>query len=155
MRLRTGKLKAVEQYMTCLGKHVRSVKPKLIEKPVGDSFHVLDGTREEVLEKTKDIPTGHGVISVTFHDAEAYCTYGPIVRQIVDQLPEIVQRVLQRQELLCARLLFSFTADLPVTFPKLSAPTRRTQRGAARKLRSGGGKIPNLPQVPKRRVPRG
>jgi len=149
-----GKLKAVEQYVTYLVKHVRSVRPKLTEKPVGDSFHVIEGSKEEVLEETKALPANHGVISIMFQNAESYCTYGPIVRQIANQLPEIVPRVLRRHEMLCARLVFSFTADLPVTFPKLGAPTRRAQREAARKLGSRGGTTPNLPEIPRRRAAR-
>jgi len=151
--VRAGKLKAVEQYVTYLVKHARSVRPKLTEKPVGDSFHVLEGTREEVLEKMKALPANHGVISITFQNAESYRTYGPIVRQISDQLPEIVPRLLRRHEMLCARLIFSFTADLPVTFPKLGMPTRRAQREQDRMLAALGGTV-HVPQIPRRRVPR-
>ncbi len=152
--VRAGKLKAVEQYVNYLRKHVRSVRPKLTEKPVGDSFQILEGTREEVLEKMKEIPATHSVISIIFQNAESYCTYGPIVRQMANQLPEILPRVLRRHEMLCARLMFSFTADLPVTFPKLGAPTRRAQREASRKLAALGGTMPNFPEIPRRRVPR-
>jgi hypothetical protein len=152
--VRAGKIKAVEQYVTYLVKHVRSVRPKLTEKPVGDSFHVLEGTREEVLEKMKALPANHGVISIMFQNAESYCTYGPIVRQMANQLPEIVPRVLRRHEMLCARLMFSFTADLPVTFPKLGTPAQRAQRGASRKLAALGGTMPNSPEILRRRVPR-
>ena len=152
--VKAGKLNSVEQYVTYLGKHARSVRPKFTEKPTADSFLVIDGTKQEVLEKMNEIPPKSGVISITFQTAESYCTYAPVVRRIANQLPEIVRRILNRDELLCARLLFAFTADLPVTFPNLRTPTHLARREAARRLAGLGGTMPDFPEIPRRRVPR-
>lgn len=122
--VRAGKLKTVEQYVSYLVEHARSVRPKPIDNPTDDSFLVLDGSKDEVLERMKEIPANHGVIAISFENAESYYTYAPVVRRIASQLPQIVRRLLRRDELLYARLLFAFTADLPVTFPKLSACTK-------------------------------
>ena len=152
--VKAGKLSAVEQYVTYLRNHTRSAKPNFIGKPTDDSFLVLDGTKEEVLEKMKEIPTSRGVIAITFQNAESYNTYAPVVRRIIDQLPNIARRLLRRDELLCARLLFAFTADLPVTFPKLEAPTHAQEREAARKLAAKGRATPDLGEIPRRRPSR-
>lgn len=140
--VKAGKLDAVERYVTYLGKHARSVRPKFTGKPSADSFRVIDGTKQEVLEMMKEIPPKSSVISITFQTAESYCTYAPVVRRIANQLSEIVRRILNRDELLCARLLFAFTADLPVTLPKLGTPTHLAQREAARGLAALPGAAP-------------
>ena len=53
--VKAGKLSAVEQYVTYLRNHARSARPNLIDKPTDDRFLVLEGTKEEVLEKMKEI----------------------------------------------------------------------------------------------------
>jgi hypothetical protein len=73
--VKAGKLETVEHYVNYLGKHARSVRPKFTGKPSADSFRIIDGTKQEVLEKMKEIPANHGVISITFQTAESYCTY--------------------------------------------------------------------------------
>jgi hypothetical protein len=65
--------------------------PKSIDNPTDNSFLVLDGTKDEVLEKMKEIPANHGVIAIPFQNAESYYTYAPVVRRIVNQLPKIVR----------------------------------------------------------------
>jgi hypothetical protein len=152
--VKAGKLKAVEQYVSYLVKHARSVRPKSIEKPTDDSFLVIDGIKEEVLNQMKEISPSQYVISILFPNAESYYTYAPVFRQIANRLPEIVRRLLRRHELLYARLLFAFTADLPVTFPKIKAPTQQAQRKAARKLAEFGGRLPDLGEIPRRRARR-
>jgi hypothetical protein len=152
--VKAGKLKTVEQYVSYLVEHTRSVRPKSIDNPRDNSFTILDGTKDEVLEKMKEIPANHGVIAISFQNAEAYYTYAPVVRGIVNQLPKIVGRLLRRNELLCARLLFAFTADLPVTFPKLSAPTKLYSGKRTGKVGGMAGMTPDSPEIPRRRVNR-
>lgn len=119
--VKAGKLSTLEQYVSYLVEHVRSVRTEPIDTPKDSSFVVLDGTKDEVLERMKEIPANQGVIAISFQNAESYYTYAPVVRQIINELPRIVRRLLRRNELLCARLLFAFTADLTVSFPKSSA----------------------------------
>jgi len=131
--VKAGKLNVLEQYVNYLRNHAQSARPKVVDKRTDERFLVLEGLKEEVVEKLKEIPASQRVIAICFEDAESYYTYASVLRRIINQLPTIVQRLLRRDELLSARLLFSFTADLPVTFPKLKAPTRAQQREAARK----------------------
>ena len=152
--VKAGKLKAVEQYVSYLGEHARSVRPNFVNKPTDESFLILEGAKEEVAQKLKEIPASHRVIVIRFENAESYCTYAPVVRRIVNQLPKIARRLMRRDELLCARLLFAFTADLPVTFPKPKTPTHARQREAARKLAAMDGTMPDLGEIPRRRSPR-
>jgi hypothetical protein len=151
--VKAGKLNAVEQYVDYLIKHARSARPKFVDQPTGESFLTLEGAKEEVVQKLKEIPASHRVIVIRFENAESYCTYAPVVRRIVNQLPRIAQRLMRRDELLCARLLFAFTADLPATFPRLKVPTHSQQREAARKLAAMGGTMPDLGEIPRRRPP--
>jgi hypothetical protein len=146
------KLKAVEHYVDYLKKHARSARPNSVNMPIDGSFPIIEGNKEEVLEKLREIPASHRVIVIRFENAESYCTYAPVVRRIASQLPTIVRRLMRRDELLCARLLFAFTADLPVTFPKLKAPARAQQREAARKLAGMGGTMLDLGEIPRRRA---
>jgi hypothetical protein len=148
--VKAGKLEAVEQYVNYLKKHARSARPKFVDQPTDESFLVLEGTKEEVAQKLKEIPASHRVIVIRFENVESYCTYAPIVRRIVNQLPKIARRLMLRDELLCARLLFAFTADLPATFP---TPTHARQRKAARKLAAMGGTMPDVGEIPRRRSP--
>lgn len=51
--------------------------------------------------------------------SDSVITQAPMYRQIIDRLPEIFRRQQHREQPLYARLLYSFTADLPVKVPKL------------------------------------
>ena len=152
--VKSGKLNLVEQYVTYLRKHAGSVKPEFSKMQSDVDFTVYEGTKEEILDKLKETPANYGGIAISFPDAESYYTYAPLFRQIVDRLPEIVRRHQRKQQLLFARLLFSFTADLPIPVPKSRALSQRVQREAARKLAALGGTMPDLPEIPRRRVPR-
>ena len=152
--VKAGKLKAVEQYVDYLTQHARSARPKFVDQPTDESFRIHEGDKGEVAQSLKEIPASHRVIVIRFENAESYCTYAPVVRRIVNQLPRIARHLMRRDELLCARLLFAFTADLPARFPKLTAPTHAPHREAARKLAGMGGTMPDLGEIPRRRPPR-
>jgi hypothetical protein len=152
--VKAGKLKAVEQYVDYLTQHARSARPKFVDLPTDESLRIHEGDKEEVDQSLKEIPASHRVIVIRFENAESYFTYAPVVRRIVNQLPAIAQRLLRRDEHLCARVLFAFTADLPVTFPKLKVLTHAKQREAAQKLAAMGGTVPALGEIPRRRAPR-
>ncbi len=102
--------------MDYLKKHARAARPNLVDKPTDGSFLVLEGMKEEVLEKLKEIPVSNRVIAILFDNAESYCTQGPVVRRIVNQLPKIVGRIMHRDQLLVARLFFAFTANGQLDF---------------------------------------
>lgn len=117
--VRAGMLSKVEQYVTSLRKHTRSIKPEFQDELPPPDVVAFEGTAEEIRERLKESGTAHGFIVVTFPNAESFYTYAPVYRQIIDRLPEIIRRQQRREQLLYARLLYSFTADLPVKVPKL------------------------------------
>lgn len=117
--VKARKLSKLEQYVSSLRKHARSIKPEVLDEPPPPSVVAFEGTAEEVRERLKELGTAYGFILVTFPNAESYYTYAPVYRQIIDRLPEIVRRQKHREQLLYARLLYAFTADLPVKVPKL------------------------------------
>ena len=117
--VKAGNIGAVEQYVNYLRKHARSAKQEFnTTKPMEGSFSVLEGKTQDVLEKMNELPADHHVIVIIFPDPESYYTFAPVCRQIISVLPEIMRRLKRRQNLICARLLYSFTVDLPIMIPK-------------------------------------
>ena len=117
--VKAGKLSKLEQYVSSLRKHARSIKPEVLDEPPLPSVVAFEGTAEEIRERLKEPGVAHGFIVVTFPNAESFYTYAPVYRQIIERLPEIVRRQQRREHLLFARLFYAFTADLPVKVPKL------------------------------------
>jgi ABC-type uncharacterized transport system YnjBCD ATPase subunit len=130
------------------------VKPQFSSKPGNYSSVTIEGTSEEILEKLKKIPADQVIIAIFFQDAESYYTQSPVYRLILSLLPEIISRQQRRQELLLDRLLFSLTAELPITVPRRKAIMQVAQREAERRLGTSGRTMPDLPDNPGRRVPR-
>ncbi len=117
--VKAGKLSKVEQYVSYLRKHTRSAGPKFEDQPVETSVVAFEGTTEELLERLQENQTAYRFIVVGFPNAESYYTYAPVYRRIIDLLPEILQRQERKEQMLYARIIYSFTADLPVRLPKL------------------------------------
>lgn len=115
--VKAGKLSKLEQYVSYLRKHTRSIKPEVQDEPLPPNVAVFEGAAEEICERLKDLGTARGVIVVAFQNAESFYTQAPVYRQIIEGLPEILRRQRQREQQLYARLLYSFTADLPIKVP--------------------------------------
>lgn len=114
-----GKIRTVERYVNNLGKTAPSVKRKIDERPLENNFLFFEGTPEELRERLKDVPAAYTGVAILFKDAESYYTQAPIFRRIAAMLPEILRRNELREQLLYARLVHSFTVNVPVVTPKV------------------------------------
>lgn len=116
--VKAGKLSQVEQYVSHLRKHTRFADPKFKDELPETSVAAFEGTTEELLERLKESQAAYFIV-VAFPNAESYYTYAPVYRRIIDLLPEILQRQERKEQMLYARIIYSFTADLPIRLPKL------------------------------------
>ena len=114
-----GKIRTVERYVHDLGKHAPSLKPKMDERPIENSFLFFEGTPEELRERLKDVPAAYPGVAILFKDAESYYVQAPIFRRIAAMLPEILRRNERREQLLYARVLHAFMVNVPVVTPKM------------------------------------
>lgn len=116
--VKAGRLSKLEQYVTYLRKHTRCIQPQIKHEPTPPDVVAFEGKAEAIRERLKEPSAVYGFIVVAFPNAESFHTQAPLYRLIIDRLPEILQRQQHREQLLYARLLYSFTADLPVKVPK-------------------------------------
>ena len=115
---KSGKLKALEAYVTGLRKHARSIKVKYDERRDGEIL-VLDGSPNEICGKLNDVTSTNRVVAILFSDAEAYNTYAPVCRRCIEILLDILRRRRRTQQLLFARIDYSLAANLPIKVPKM------------------------------------
>ncbi len=127
--VKAGKLSQVEQYVSHLRKHTRFADPKFKDEPPETSVAAYEGTTEEFLERLKNNQAAYRFIVVAFPNAESYYTYAPVYRRIIDLLPGILQRQERKEQMLYARIIYSFTADLPIRLPKLKKIDARGRAG--------------------------